>query len=632
MPSDNGDDVTVLLVDDDRHLLHTLSDILRLRGYQPTTASTGRDALEVASREHPVVALVDLRLPDMDGMELITRFRTGVKPTEVVILTGNATVESAVTALRQQSVDYLIKPVRPDELFRTLERAGERAQRRRAEAALRESELQLRRIFEAVNDGLVITDGAGRIVESNPAAARIIGVGADALRGRPITDLLLSGHDSSAAPAEGVAREYRIRRPSGEARQVEAQVTAFAPNRLAYTIRDVTEQRLMQQRLGMIQKMDALGRLAGGVAHDFNNLLTAIAGYAGLARDRCTEPSVASEIEEISRATERAAALTRQLLAFSRRQVLQPRVLDLHAVLSDLEGMLRRLIREDIGLDLKSAPPSARVRADATQLEQVIVNLVINARDAMPEGGTVSIETGTMTVDAATARRMSPDARTGEFAYIRVSDSGEGIPPEVLPHVFEPFFTTKEPGQGTGLGLSTVHGIVQQLGGFVTVEPRTLGGTTFVIYLPQESAPVEPAEPPPPAQEPTGGTERIVVAEDDPVIRALIVRQLARKGYRVRAAENASEVFRLLSSGERYDLLLTDLVLPGMSGWSIARQATRMQPELKVLYMSGYAEDSVGGGAVVSPGVAFISKPFRPEELAARIRGILDGKESAAAG
>jgi two-component system cell cycle sensor histidine kinase/response regulator CckA len=631
MRSTEAAELSVLVVDDDSQLLRTLSDILRLNGYRPTTASNAKDGLALADLDAPVIALVDLRLPDMDGMELVTRLKATSENIEVVILTGNASVDSAVSALRQQSFDYLIKPVRPEDLFRTLERAGERFHRKRAEAALRESEEQMQRIFAAVNDGLLITDASGCIVQSNPAASRIAGVLPEELLGVQMTTLLrpLSQEASVRQTPVGEDGEFHLIRPGGETRHVEAAVAAFAPDRLVHTIRDVTEQRQMQDQLRVAQKMEALGRLAGGVAHDFNNVLTAIRGYADLVRERCTEPDMAADVDEIRKAASRASDLTRQLLAFSRRQVLQPRVLDLDELLSGLEGMLRRLIREDIVLTLEVSHAPGRVRADVTQLEQVVLNLVVNARDAMPEGGVITIGAGIAHFNGNAMETLAPAAPAGDYAFLRVSDTGMGIPPEVLPHLFEPFFTTKDVGQGTGLGLSTVHGIVQQLGGFVRVEPRVSGGTSFVIFLPQEDAEPEISVPLPlAAARVSTQAEHILVAEDDPAIRRMILHYLGRNGYTVRAASNASEVLSLLSSGEKIDLLLTDLVLPGVSGWDIARMAAQMQPGVRVLYMSGYAETDIGG-AILAPGVAFIPKPFTASELNQKIRAILDGIESA---
>lgn len=614
-------EVSVLVVDDDNQLLRTISDILRLRGYHAQTAMSGREGLELAERDAPVVALIDLRLPDMDGMELIANLRAASENTEVVILTGNATVESAVTAFRNQSFDYLVKPVRIDDLMVTIERAGERFQRKRAEAAQRESEDQLRRIFDAVSEGLLITDESGRILQANPAMTRIAGRALEELIDEPLPSLLRDANLPETPTEPGLFDPAVLIRPDGAEREIEIDVTRFAPNRRVHIIRDVTERRLLEEQLRIAQKMEALGRLAGGVAHDFNNVLTAISGYADLLRDRVTDGEMRAEVDEIRNAAERAGALTRQLLAFSRRQVLQPRILDVAAVIRRMEGMLRRLIREDLRLTLNCAPPFATVRADAVQIEQIVLNLVVNARDAMPNGGDIRIGCERIRLKTGEAAALHESAEPGDYARVAVSDDGHGIPPEVLPHIFEPLFTTKEAGHGTGIGLATVKAQVQQIGGFITVETSPMG-TCITVYIPHESgSDLITGQQPTRADVARRGSGRILIAEDDNAIRRMVVRLLSSHGYIVTETANGTDALKRAEE-QRFDLLFTDLVLPGIGGLELARQVAALQPSIRVVYTSGYAEDEVGG-ELVAPGIMFLPKPFMPADLLEKIRTTL---------
>ncbi len=384
----------------------------------------------------------------------------------------------------------------------------------------------------------------------------------------------------------------------------------------------------LQDQLRQAQKMEAVGRLAGGIAHDFNNLLTAITGYgdllmASLAPD---DPRRA-DVEQIRKATDRAATLTKQLLAFGRRQVLQPRVLDLNAVVADMEKMLRRLIGEDIELVTVPGPGLWRVKADPGQLEQVLMNLAVNARDAMPHGGRLIIETANVELDEAYARRHVA-VRPGPYVLLAVSDTGCGMDAETLGHVFEPFFTTKEPGKGTGLGLATVYGIVKQSGGNIWVYSEPGRGTTFKIYLPRVDAPLEAAGAAAAAASaagPAGGRETLLLVEDDDGVRVLAREVLRRKGYRVLEARDGREALR---RSETHDgpiaLVVTDLVMPGLGGREVFARLAVRRPDLRVLYTSGYTDAAIFRQSVFEPGTAFISKPFTPDALARRVREVLD--------
>ncbi|OGK78001.1 MAG: hypothetical protein A2X53_22785 [Candidatus Rokubacteria bacterium GWA2_70_23] len=380
-----------------------------------------------------------------------------------------------------------------------------------------------------------------------------------------------------------------------------------------------------QEMLRQAQKMEGLGRLAGGVAHDFNNLLTVIIGRGALLQSALDESSALRRNADIVHETAlRAAALTRQLLAFSRQQKLQPRVLDLSQLLSGLEEMLRRLIREDIELAVPRTSGLWRVRADPTQLEQVIVNLAVNARDAMPEGGRLTIRAANVELNGAIAAQH-PGARPGAFVLLEVADTGVGMSPDVQARIFEPFFTTKEMGRGTGLGLATVYGIVRQHEGWIEVRSQPGRGTTFAVYLPRVEDPADADEARPAHRERLTGSETILLAEDEDEVRSVVREMLESLGYRVIVAGGPAEALeRIERLPEPIHLLLTDVVMPGMRGPELARRATELRPALKVLYISGHADDTVFRNAVIPRGMVILEKPFTPESLAVRVREVLD--------
>ena len=377
---------------------------------------------------------------------------------------------------------------------------------------------------------------------------------------------------------------------------------------------DITRRQQAEDQLRQVQKMEAVGQLAGGVAHDFNNLLTIINGYGELLRSRLPPGDPNREmLDTIVKAGERAATLTRQLLTFSRKQVVAPRVLDLNGVVSDMEKMLRRVIAEDIALTTSLQPDLGQIKADPGQLEQVLMNLAVNARDAMPQGGKLLIETTNMD-------------RPGPYVMLAVSDSGHGMTPEVKARIFEPFFTTKETGNGTGLGLATVHGIVQQCGGYIEVESQPGAGTTFRIFLPRTEEAGHSHKSVHDLKVAPRGTETVLLVEDEDAVRSLGQHILHDCGYTVLEAADGKEALQVgMQHQGSIHLLVTDVVMPGVGGRLVAEQLVGLRPEMKVLYTSGYADDAVVHHGVLQDRMNFLQKPFVPVALAQKVREVLDG-------
>jgi two-component system cell cycle sensor histidine kinase/response regulator CckA len=402
---------------------------------------------------------------------------------------------------------------------------------------------------------------------------------------------------------------------------------------VASLVQDVTERVALEEKLRHSQKMEAIGRLAGGVAHDFNNLLTVIMGYNQILTDGVPAAGrLMNATVQIRTASERAEEITRQLLAFSRKQVLQPRVIDLNDVMMNIDTMLRRLIGEDIEVLTVPGRDLGAVKADPGQVEQVIMNLAVNARDAMPRGGKLTLETGNMEVDDSYAREHPP-LQPGRYVMLAVSDTGIGMDADTQAHIFEPFFTTKEVGKGTGLGLSTVYGIVKQSGGHIWVYSGPDRGTTFKIYFPRVDQPVEGIRAEKRPARMRRGTETILLVEDNEQVRQLTSSVLADCGYKVLAAAGPEEGIALCHANHPdIQLLVTDVILPGMNGPQLAEQVTRISPRTRVLYISGYTSDAIAHYGMLDPGLWFLAKPFSVSELVAKVREVLDAESPEAGG
>jgi PAS domain S-box-containing protein len=522
-------------------------------------------------------------------------------------------------------------------------------------AKLRDSEERFRAMFDSAAIGTGVLDLEGRVVTSNRALEQMLGYEKHELEGRSAGELTYPDDRAREVElftelASGAREEYRLEKRvlSKGGGVVWAHHTvslvrdAFTkPSFAIAMLEDITprkradEERIrLEGQLRQAQKMEAIGQLAGGVAHDFNNLLTAIRGYSEFALNRVGEDDVAlrKDIEEIAKSADRASSLTRQLLAFSRKQLLQPRVLQLNDVVSEVDKMLRRLIGEDIEVVTVFGRALGRVKADPGQIEQVLVNLVVNARDAMPDGGKLTIETSNVDVGEELAAEHD-GLSAGRYVMLAVRDTGHGIDAETKSRLFEPFFTTKETGKGTGLGLATVYGIVKQSGGYVLVESEPGKGAAFKIFLHSLELGAEEVDRVVPLdEERPGGSETVLLVEDEDVVRNLVREILEGNGYTVLEARNGAEA---LDVGRRFaapiHLLVTDVVMPKMSGRELAERLLAIHPETRVLYMSGYTDGAIGQQGVLDPETEFLEKPFSFDTLAQRVRKVLDAPRASVA-
>jgi hypothetical protein len=506
--------------------------------------------------------------------------------------------------------------------------------RMRAERALSESSRQISNILESITDGFFALDRDWRFTFLNGKAEQFFDRRRDELIGRNVLEELpeLAGTAFETqfreAAAKSVPAEFTALFP---ARKIWAEVHAYpSGSGLSVYFQDVTARKRLEEQFRQSQKLEALGRLAGGVAHDFNNLLTIIGGYGQMVFDGLeVRDPLRKDIEAVVEAANRACALTRQLLAFSRRQMVQPKVLDLNRLVSKTSKMLRRVIGEDIALRLGVPTEAARVKADPGQLEQVLMNLALNARDAMPTGGTLSIATATAALEALPAG-VPPDLPAGTYVVLSVTDTGTGMNAEVRSQLFEPFFTTKAKGKGTGLGLATVYGVVKQSGD-ILVETEVGKGTTFRIYLPRVERATRSVAKETGARTPQRGTETILLVEDEEEVRKLAREMLLSQGYRVLEAGDGPDALRVWESNrDSIDLLITDVIMPAMSGGQLAGALTAMQPDLKVLYISGYTDEVIARHGVLEAETHLLQKPFSRKALGLKVRKLLDTGEKPA--
>ncbi len=597
------------------------------------------------------VILLDLGLPDTNGLQTLRRIMPVAEGASVVVLTGLQDEELGIAALREGAHDYIIKgQIQGGPLRRILRYAVERhkldselraeiKRRTRVQESLQLSEQRYRLLAETAPIGILLTNEQGEFIDANTQALRMFGYKREELIGEAIEILLPERlrcahqeHRSSYMKephtrplARGI--ELTARRKDGTEFLVEIALRPLVTNDgvlVSSTVIDITERKKMEEQRRLSQRMEAIGKLSGGVAHDFNNLLAVILGCSDVVLEMlpADHPAI-RKIEMIRKAGASAADLTRQLLAFGRQQMLQPRVLDLKEILEQIQSLLHRLIGENIEFKLSLDPSLGRVKADPGQIEQVLLNLAINARDAMPLGGRLTIEAQNVELDDsynAEHHVVIP----GRYIMLAVEDTGCGMDHDTQSRIFDPFFTTKELGKGTGLGLATVYGIVKQSGGYIWVYSELDKGTLFKVYLPRVEEAVQPVRqkdleaPVPPA------CETILLAEDSGSLREMAREYLESVGYAVLEAASGAEA---LQKAKEYDgtihLLLTDVVMPEMSGPELARQVAALRPDVRVIFTSGYTNDAIARQGVLDPSVAFIQKPYRPKALARKIQEVL---------
>jgi len=633
-----GKPLRVLMVEDSEDDARLVLRELRGAGYDLTHERVDTAAaLEAALDRHSWDLVIgDYSMPQFSGTAALAMLRERGLDVPYICVSGTITEELAVAAMKAGAHDYVTK----GQLKRLLPAIERELREAKARATLRATEASYETLVEHAPVGIYRSSPEGRFLSVNAAVVRILGYdsAADVLG----LDMARDVYADAAERQRLVERdtysdrqydnvEATWKRRDGRLLTVQLSVRAVrnAAGRVEYYetfVRDVTDQRRLQQQVLQSQKLEAVGRLAGGIAHDFNNLLTVITSYSDLLlEDLAPGDAKRDDLEQVRKAADGAAALTRQLLAFSRQQVVEPRVVSLNTVVEGLHKILRRVIGEDVELTTTLAPDLGAIRADVGQLEQVLMNLAVNARDAMSTGGRLTIETANVEHDPDYARDQDA-AAVRRFAMLAVSDTGCGMDEATKAKIFEPFFTTKEPGKGTGLGLATVYGIVQQAGGFIWVYSEPGHGTSFKIYLPQVDATAEVAAAATGARAPRG-TETVLLVEDAAAVRAVTKQVLERQGYTVVEAPDGEAAVRLAQRHRGpIHLLLTDVVMPRVSGRELAEQLARVRPDTRVLYASGYTDDSVVRHGILESGTAYLQKPFSPESLARKVRDVLDGR------
>ena len=626
---------TVLVVDDEPRILDSICDLLE-DDFAVLIATDAEAALRLLKAEKIAVILSDQRMPGMTGNQLLAKAKEISEATRILI-TGYTDINALIQAVNYgQIYTYITKPWDPMHLKLTVTKAAEHSCL--ATQLISERNL-LHALMDNIPDSIWFKDVAGRFTRVNKAMESFLGGSApDLVNGKTAFDLL------PPAVAQGVTADdestLKSMRPTTSNRRFDwpesrsrwmSTTTAPIPGEdgavagLVGISRDITEQVLLEEQFRRSQKLEAVGRLAGGMAHDFNNALTVISGYCALLLSQMEAgDSRRRRVEAIQKAARQAAKITQQLLTFSRKRAVQLEILDLNAAVASLQEMAQPLIGEDIELDVRLAPALGQIRADAGQIDQVLMNLIVNSRDAMVRGGRLTVETANVELDAK-SRQVPLELAPGPYVMLGVSDTGCGMDSDTLGHIFEPFFTTKEVGRGTGLGLSVVHGIVSQAGGSIHVSSEPGQGTAVTIYFPRVSQETNHARFWKLPGERLSGSETILVVEDLNELRELIRETLEPNGYEVLLAGDGLAALEICERIEKpLDLIVTDVRMPRMGGQELAQALKKRQPELKVLYMSGYNDDTSPGGTVSEGSALLLPKPFTPEALLRKVREVLD--------
>jgi two-component system cell cycle sensor histidine kinase/response regulator CckA len=646
----------LLIVDDDPYERELLEIMLKPEGFLLLTADCGEKAIAIVAEQPPDLILLDIMMPGMNGYQVTSRFKgdPATQNIPIIIITALDDRNSRMLGLSAGAEDFLIKPLDRAELCARVKNLlrlkaygdyhdrysqmleGEVASR---SADLVESERLYRSTFDAAPVGIVHVGLDGRWLRVNQRLCDLLGYSREELQGSAVRDLIQA--EETAAEAESlrqmavgtlnrhVVDEKRYRRRDGTFvwARVNMSVHRDAQGQSQHfisVIEDVTERRTLEAQIRQASKMDAIGHLASGVAHDFNNLLTVILGFAEfVASDAAMAKAHGKDLGEIIKAARRATGLTKQLLAFSRQQVLHAAPLDVNGLITEMSGMLGRLIGENIEVALVLSPKLSPALADRGQLEQVVMNLAVNARDAMAAGGTLTIETADVELENSSFHAEA--VMHGRYVMLAITDTGTGMTQETQRHLFEPFFTTKETGKGTGLGLSTTYGIVKQSKGYIWVYSELGQGTTFKVYLPRSNRGV-PAQVSPAVAAPVKrATETVLLVEDEAGVRGFSKRILDKAGYRVLEAANGDDAEKLFADhGDSIDLVVTDVVMPGCGGPELLSRLHVQAPGLRVLYMSGYTEQSTASKMGIDRGLPFVQKPFTAAEFARQVREALD--------
>ncbi|MEE8350548.1 MAG: response regulator [Acidobacteriota bacterium] len=623
---------TILIVDDDVNQRTVLVDILKQKQAFPFAVADGESALEWLKTERPAVALIDLKLPGLSGLELLNECKKVSPNTACIVVTGHGSEDLASQVANAGGYGYLKKPYGLEELLLLIQRALEQ---RKADITLRDSEERYRSVVQSSHSAVIVADVKQKIVSWNPAATQMFGYEEQEATGMPIELLMAQrfrdGHRKGIdqiCATEGAGEAHRklqvnALKKDGSEFPIELSLSSWLTETgRAYCalIRDLTEENTLKEQLFQSQKMEAIGILAGGVAHDFNNILTGINGLSSLVLEQLDSDSmIYDDLREIHELGGRAAGLTRQLLTFSRQ--LPPKVtqLNLDSLITNFMKIMTRVIGEDVDLQVKSQAGNTIIKADGGQIEQILMNLAVNSRDAMPNGGKFTIQTER--VKLAFPRREVP---AGSYLTLTVSDNGCGIDPKTIGRIFDPFFTTKDVGKGTGLGLSTVYGIVKQHDGYIELNSKTGEGTTFTIYFPVLNQGSEEFAQPDSHRKEDTHTKVILLAEDDRPVRRFAERVLKGEGFTLHSTENPAQA-RLLFSEHRQeiDLLITDVIMPGGNGSDLYRELLAQKPDLKVLFMSGYTGGTSRVTEIRDQGHPFLPKPFEPHALIQKVLSVL---------
>jgi len=623
---------SILVVDDDPGTLQSISAVLARCGHGVQTAREARAALELLTSSSIDAAILDLHLPDVSGLALLQAIKTSAPTTEIIIITGYASAATAIQAINSDVFGYLTKPFEMDHLLETIDKA---LAKQRAERALSERTRSLESLIDTAAVAIVSLDSAGCVTTWSKAAEVMFGWKEHEVLGHPvptIPDAKRAEFDQATARnLKGEATLYESHRLRKDGTLIDV-LSSTAPivdrqGRASGTLAvlvDITERKHVEEQLRQAMKMEGIARLAGGIAHDFNNLMTVITVRCHLVLGQLpADHPNRRDVKIIGDAGDRAASLTRQLLAFSRAQILESTVLDMNEVIADMKAVLESVLREDVDLIMDLDPSTGLVTADRAQLEQIILILAINARDAMPEGGQLTLGTRNVELDSAYVRRHL-DARPGPHVVLTVSDSGSGMDAATRARIFEPFFTTKDIGKGRGLGLAAAYGIIHQSRGHITVDSEPGQGTSFRIYLPrpEESAAAVTAIESGGAPR---GDETVLLVEDEPSFRTLARELLEMLGYTVLESKDVSDALRIAEQhAGTIHLLITDVVMPRMNGRTLAKTVQGFRPDIKVLYMSGYTDNVIVHEGILDPGTPFLQKSFTPSKLARKVREVLD--------